>query len=346
MAVEPRPPVLEAETELDAHTVCSNVVAAECVPLEVDYMQTILHHLTRRDLMRGGYAMVIRALILTAVASILVDVVTIETLGFAPGWYGTIAKSLILLAAAVYYARRGNVHLARYAVVLTALVLFPHLAVLVGRTPLWQSMFMQQTFTGYYASSVLLKLVSTIPLIALLLLLFKSPEEVYLGKGDLSVKAEPIKWLGIHPNWVTWRKLSILSALAISGGTLLLTLITVTGFSVPETFGALPRHMPAIVLFALINSLSEGFMFRNAILGSLRRALPKEQVLLIAAAFFGMAHFYGAPSGIVGIVMSGLLGWYMSRSMYETGGLVSSWIIHFMQDVVIFATLFLLGGFI
>lgn len=289
--------------------------------------------------------MTTRALVLTAVASILADVLAKEFLGFVPGWL-TVTKILILIGAAVYYTREGSSHLAKYAVVLTALVAFPHLSVFVGRTSAWQSMFMLQTFTGYFGSMVLLKFLSTIPLIVLLLVIFKSPEAVYLVKGDLSVKAEPIKWLGIHPNWVTWRRLSILSALAISGGTLLLTLITVTGFRAPETLSSLPNYVPAILLLALINSLSEGFMFRNAILGSLRELLPKDHVLLIAAAFFGMAHFYGAPSGIVGVLMSGLLGWYMSRSMYETGGLLSSWIIHFMQDVVIFATLFLLGEFI
>ncbi len=56
--------------------------------------------------------------------------------------------------------------------------------------------------------------------------------------------------------------------------------------------------------------------------------------MLIAVAFLRLAHFYGASSGVVGVVM------------YETDGLVAPWIIHFMQDVVIFATLFLLTAFI
>ncbi|OJF91545.1 CPBP family intramembrane glutamic endopeptidase [Alkalibacterium sp. 20] len=86
-------------------------------------------------------------------------------------------------------------------------------------------------------------------------------------------------------------------------------------------------------------------MFRSAILGSLKNVLPKSQAIFIAAMIFGIAHFYGAPSGIVGVVMSVLLGWYLSRSMYETKGFASSWIIHFMQDVVIFSTIFLLGNF-
>ncbi len=44
--------------------------------------------------------------------------------------------------------------------------------------------------------------------------------------------------------------------------------------------------------------------------------------------------------------MSGVLGWDLDRSMYEAGGLLAPWILHFMQDVVIFATTALMGTFI
>ena len=74
-------------------------------------------------------------------------------------------------------------------------------------------------------------------------------------------------------------------------------------------------------------------------MGPLREVLSKNHVVLISAAFFGLAHYYGAPSGIVGVAMSTLLGWYMCTSMYETNGFVSAWVIHFMQDVVIFSTI-------
>lgn len=137
----------------------------------------------------------------------------------------------------------------------------------------------------------------------------------------------------------------MISGFAIAGGTLWLTLFTVTGFSLPKAVSRLPVHIPFIVPLALVNSLSGGFMFRNAILSSHRHVLPKHHVLLIAA-FFGMAHFHGAPGGFVGVLMSGVLGWYMSRSMYETGGLVAPLIIHFTRDAVIFTTLLLLGTFI
>ena len=69
----------------------------------------------------------------------------------------------------------------------------------------------------------------------------------------------------------------------------------------------------------------------------------KEHVIWIAAMFFGIPHYYGVPSGLIGVAMSSLLGWFMCRSMYETKGFVSAWIIHFMQDVVIFSAILILA---
>ncbi len=284
-------------------------------------------------------------IILTAIASILPDVIAKETLGLVPVWL-TLGKIAFLLAASLYYVVTARQGLARYAAILLAMLVFSHGAAYAGQTATWQGLFDSQSFAGHFGGAVILKFLSTLPLIALLLYLFGSRRRAYLVLGNVSIKAEPIRWLGIEGDSISWRRLAVFSAFAISAGTLLLTLLTVTGFSRPERLGELPVYLPVILLLALVNSLGEGFMFRTAILAPLRNMLPKEQVLLVAAAFFGMAHFYGAPSGIVGVLMSGVLGWYMTRSMYETGGLLAPWIIHFMQDVVIFTTLMLLGQFI
>jgi uncharacterized protein len=41
--------------------------------------------------------------------------------------------------------------------------------------------------------------------------------------------------------------------------------------------------------------------------------------------------------------MSSLLGWFLARSMIESRGFLAPWMIHFLQDVVIFSTILLLG---
>jgi hypothetical protein len=57
------------------------------------------------------------------------------------------------------------------------------------------------------------------------------------------------------------------------------------------------------------------------------------------AAYFGLLHYYGVPYGVVGVLMAGLLGWLLGKSMLETRGLFWAWFIHLIQDVLIFSFL-------
>ncbi len=282
-------------------------------------------------------------LIITLIASLLPTIIVKEWFGGIP-YLVPFTQIVILTGASIYLGFiKKRRHLSQYTFILTAIVALQVFAAIIQGMPWWRDIFDVNTFMGNFGGSILIKFIFAIPVIALLLFFYKSPEEAYLVKGDLSIKAERIGWLGIEENKISWGRLSVISALLISLGTLLLTLFTVTGLSVPDNLRELPGHFPLIVLFALVNSFSEGIVYRSAIMGPLRKVLSKDHVILIAAVFFGLAHYYGAPSGIVGVAMSGLLGWYLCRSMYETKGFVSAWIIHFMQDVVIFSTIIIMG---
>jgi hypothetical protein len=132
----------------------------------------------------------------------------------------------------------------------------------------------------------------------------------------------------------------------ISLGTFLGTVVTVTGFYFCQEFGRLVLSFAFYsILFALGNSLFEGIIYRNTIVSSLVGILDKNDIVMLGALFFGIAHYFGAPGGPLGVAMSTALGWYLCQSMVETKGLLSTWIIHFFQDVVIFSAVILLGGF-
>ncbi|ACV62427.1 Abortive infection protein [Desulfofarcimen acetoxidans DSM 771] len=155
-----------------------------------------------------------------------------------------------------------------------------------------------------------------------------------------------ILWFGIEGGKISWLKLSSISAVLISFVTSLLTIFTVTNVTMSNGMGKLLRYFPWIILLAVFNSFSEGVLFRSSILSTLKKVIPKSQAIVIVAVFFGLAHYYGAPGGIIGVLMSSLLGWHMCRSMFETNGFAASWIIHFMQSVVIFSTIFMFDNFI
>jgi len=99
---------------------------------------------------------------------------------------------------------------------------------------------------------------------------------------------------------------------------------------------ALPL-LPVVLLLALMNSFSEEMNYRASQLAVLQGVLSNPHALLITAAYFGIGHYYGVPYGIVGVLMAGILGWLLGKSMLETKGSFWAWFIHFLQDVMIFS---------
>lgn len=280
----------------------------------------------------------------TMIASIVPEIMFNETTGAVPGWLPYLKISILLGGGLLLFRGKKMDDLYRYAVILSAVTLMQALTTSIGSAVWWRAVFDRNTFAGSFGGNILLKVIGIIPVILLLIHYCRTPEEAYLARGDLSKKAEEIRWLGIEKGKISWGKLSVISAILISLGTILLTVVTATGFSRQGNLERLSSYLPLVLLFALVNSFCEGVVFRSAVLGTLSRILPKDPLVLIGAMFFGIGHYYGIPSGPLGALMSTVLGWYMLRSMYETKGFLSSWIIHFMQDAVIFATIILMNG--
>jgi membrane protease YdiL (CAAX protease family) len=56
---------------------------------------------------------------------------------------------------------------------------------------------------------------------------------------------------------------------------------------------------------------------------------------MISGALFGVPHWFGRPSGIIGVILAAFLGWFLMLSVIQTGGLGWAIVIHFVQDIVI-----------
>jgi hypothetical protein len=283
-------------------------------------------------------------IVLPLVASMLPEIIFREWLGAYPVWLAFVRLIILFIAGSVFQYQKQE-QISKYIFALEVIVIFEMITRIIFLSKVWQDTFDSTSFVGNFGGSIVLRAISALAVVVTLIILFKSPRAVYLTKGDLSTKADAIKWLGIKNDSISWGKLAVISAVLISLGTVMLTVFTVTGSSTNMNTGNLLKYFPFVLLFALFNSLSEGILFRSAILGSLKDFLPKQQAIFVAALIFGIGHFYGAPSGILGVFMSGLLGWYMCRSMYETKGFAASWLIHFMQDAVIFSTILLFGQY-
>ncbi len=93
---------------------------------------------------------------------------------------------------------------------------------------------------------------------------------------------------------------------------------------------------PVVILIAVINAFNEEFTLRAAPISELFSVVGKKQALMITTLFFGLGHFYGVPSGLLGVLLASFLGWFLGKSMIETKGFFWAWFIHFLPDAFIF----------
>src|SRR5438270_7565172 len=91
------------------------------------------------------------------------------------------------------------------------------------------------------------------------------------------------------------------------------------------------RTLPWSLAVATLNAASEEFQFRSVLLAHLKGVFRPAESILLTAAFFGIGHYYGQPSGPLGVLMATFAGWIWARSMIETRGSVWALLIHMVQ---------------
>ena len=77
-----------------------------------------------------------------------------------------------------------------------------------------------------------------------------------------------------------------------------------------------------VLMIASLNAFNEEFTLRAAPWVS-SLMLYVKKTLLITTVFFALGHYFGVPNGIIGVVLSGFLGWFIGKSIFETHE--SSW---------------------
>lgn len=164
----------------------------------------------------------------------------------------------------------------------------------------------------------------------------------FFGFGQIAAPVTPVKVIGINPGPnETWRQIGLNFAVIITAVTAVF--IYLQAFRGNSIARENLRFLPWILIFALSNSFVEEMITRFAVVTSLNGLISPTAIYLISAAIFGLVHYFGTPGGIPGVLMAGFLGWFAAKSIGETGGFFWAWLIHFLQDVVIFAGFFFLN---
>jgi membrane protease YdiL (CAAX protease family) len=230
----------------------------------------------------------------------------------------------------------------QYALVLFTLFVALGLTSLLRGTTWFQGRFNYRgvSFFRGYAALMILDILVALAVIAVLWFMKRDRRAFFLVKGRMDATVEPIRWLGIKAG-KSWRTFSWIFA---GVAALAVAVPTVIGIapSGSTLLKALPL-LPACVLLAAVNAFTEEAYFRCSLLSTLHDVIGKTHTLLLTLVFFGLSHWlYGSPPGLVGFSMVGFLAWIMGRSMLETKGLLSPWMIHFFPDVVVFMSYALL----
>ena len=163
----------------------------------------------------------------------------------------------------------------------------------------------------------------------------------FFGFGQIDAPVEPVKAIGLNPGPnETWLQVGRTFALIITGVTaVLIYLQAIRGNTIAREH---LRFVPWILAFAVSNAFVEEMITRFAVVSVLDGVIPRAAIYLVSAAIFGGVHYFGTPGGVLGVLMAGFLGWFAAKSIGETGGFFWAWLIHFLQDVVIFTGFFFL----
>jgi len=202
----------------------------------------------------------------------------------------------------------------------------------------WQATFNPAgvSFGLGFAGLYLLDIAVALAVLLALWLIFRQRSAFFLTVGQLDAPIEPVPWLGVKPG-ESWRAFgwifAVIAAVAVAIPTVL---------ALRPTGGVLLQAvslLPFVLLFAAINAFTEESYFRLSMLSTLTGSVGKNQVLLMSSFYFGMNHWlYGSPPGLVGFLMTAFLAWLIGKSILETRGLFWGWFIHFLPDVVVFAS--------
>lgn len=163
----------------------------------------------------------------------------------------------------------------------------------------------------------------------------------YFSLGKVTAPAQEWKWFGIAEG-DSWLKTGLSLSLVITLVTGLFLFFQTKGAQVD--WKLLQAIIPWVILFAITNSFAEEMIFRVGLLAPLSGKVNPNTLFLISAVLFGLAHFRGIPGGILGMGLAGILGYVLAKSVYETQGFFWAWWIHFLQDILILASLFAMAG--
>ena len=228
-------------------------------------------------------------------------------------------KSIVLLAIIIAFTI-ALIFISQWA---NGIVIFEGLSTKINKQILYQSITLLGTMVFLFA----------------LWLTKRNTFKAYFRKGNISADILPEPFIGIKPkaseNWIhLGRNFSII----ISGVTAIVIYFQLIGGN-GISIGNILSILPFSIVFALSNSFVEESITRFGVVVVLKDVIKDRTIPFVSALLFGSVHYWGSPGGILGVLVAGFLGWFLTKSILETKGVFWAWWIHFLQDIIIISVM-------
>jgi hypothetical protein len=269
--------------------------------------------------------------------SVVPEIAALTFAGGIPAWLPWAKMGLMLCLGLAALAWQPLRPLRDFFFVMLAFFALP---VLGGRIDFtshpFQSLFGATVFDARMQPEQTRKLAVSLGMIAVLLLLGYQRRNCFLTSGNLCARIRPVRVLGF-PKPDPWPFFGLLWAFNVAAA-----LAVMQYFALRPTSGDLLKVLPilpSIVFYSALNAFNEEITFRAPMLATLEPVVGGQQALWLSACFFGIAHYFGTPGGLIGGLASIFIGWLLGKAMLETRGLFWPWLIHLVSDIVIFVFL-------
>lgn len=266
--------------------------------------------------------------------STLPDIGWIELTGRIPTWLPSAKMSLLLVLALSTFIWQFMCPLRNFFLVMFAFFGLMALRTQIDFTwPALQTLFGNTIFDTQMQAEQTGKLVVALVMILTLLILGYQRRDFFLAQGNPRAPIEPVPLLGF-PQADPWPRFGLQWGFYIAIALAVVQYLTLR----PDgelMLKALPI-LPSILFYAALNAFNEEIIYRAPMLATLEPVGGSKQALWLSAYFFGIAHYFGTPGGLLGGLLSIFMGWILGKGMVETRGFFWTWWIHFLSDIAIF----------
>ena len=269
--------------------------------------------------------------------STLPEIVLVKLTGSVPVWLTFSKMGLVLIASLVAFVWKPLQPLRNFFLALFFFFSLNQLRLSIDFSlPTLRSIFGNNVFDIRMQAEQTGKLIIALVMILILFILGYDNRDFFLTIGNLRAPIKPVPLLGF-PKSDPWPKFGLQWGFYIAAA---LAIVQYLGLrpNMNLMIKVVPI-LPSILFYAALNAFNEEILYRSPLLATLEPVAGSRNALWISAYFFGIAHYFGTPGGLVGGIASIFMGWILGKGMLETRGLFWSWWIHFLSDIAIFSFL-------